>query len=74
MNQARVAVLIPCLNETVTIGKVVADFRSNLEDAVIYVYSPNYEPMQTACGSCERSSPWSSRSGHCNFMRAAAWC
>jgi glycosyltransferase involved in cell wall biosynthesis len=41
MNQARVAVLIPCLNEAVTIGKVVADFRRNLEDAVIYVYDNN---------------------------------
>jgi glycosyltransferase involved in cell wall biosynthesis len=41
MNQARVAVLIPCLNEAVAVGKVVADFRRNLEDAVIYVYDNN---------------------------------
>jgi glycosyltransferase involved in cell wall biosynthesis len=41
MNQAHIAVLIPCLNEAVAIGKVVADFRSNLEDAVIYVYDNN---------------------------------
>ena len=32
------AVLIPCLNEEQTIGKVVADFRRELPDAVIYVY------------------------------------
>ncbi len=41
MNQARVAVLIPCFNEAATIGKVVADFRKNLDDAVIYVYDNN---------------------------------
>jgi glycosyltransferase involved in cell wall biosynthesis len=34
----RVAVLIPCLNEEAAIGKVVADFRSNLPDADVYVY------------------------------------
>jgi len=41
MNQARVAVLIPCFNEAVAIGRVVADFRKNLDDAVIYVYDNN---------------------------------
>lgn len=34
----RIAVIIPCLNEEVTIGKVVADFRAELPDAAIYVY------------------------------------
>jgi glycosyltransferase involved in cell wall biosynthesis len=33
-----VAVLIPCLNEEVAIGKVVADFRAVLPEATIYVY------------------------------------
>ncbi len=32
------AVLIPCLNEEQTIGKVVSDFRKELPDAQIYVY------------------------------------
>ena len=41
MNQARVAVLIPCFNEAVAVGKVVADFRRNLDGAVIYVYDNN---------------------------------
>src|SRR5271157_3108324 len=41
MNQARVPELIPCFNEAVTIGKVVAYFRKNLDDAVIYVYDNN---------------------------------
>jgi len=34
-------VLIPCYNEAATIGKVVADFRSALPEAVIYVYDNN---------------------------------
>lgn len=37
----RLAVLVPCYNEAVTIGKVVRDFRAALPDAVIYVYDNN---------------------------------
>ncbi len=37
----RVAVLVPCFNEAVTIGKVVRDFRAALPDAVVYVYDNN---------------------------------
>ena len=37
----RVAVLIPCYNEAVTIGKVVADFRAALPHAAIYVFDNN---------------------------------
>lgn len=36
-----VAVLIPCYNEEVTIGKVVRDFKAALPDATIYVYDNN---------------------------------
>ena len=36
-----VAVLVPCYNEAVTIGKVVDDFRRCLPDADIYVYDNN---------------------------------
>ena len=36
-----VAVLVPCYNEAVTIGKVVDDFKRVLPDAVIYVYDNN---------------------------------
>jgi hypothetical protein len=39
--QARVAVLIPCHNEELTIGNVVRDFRAQLPDAEIYVYDNN---------------------------------
>ena len=37
----RIAVLIPCYNESKTIEKVVADFRRVLPEAVIYVYDNN---------------------------------
>jgi glycosyltransferase involved in cell wall biosynthesis len=37
----RVAVLIPCYNEALTIAKVVADFRAALPGAKIYVYDNN---------------------------------
>jgi glycosyltransferase involved in cell wall biosynthesis len=33
-----IAILIPCYNEEITIGKVIADFRTQLPDAVIYVF------------------------------------
>ena len=41
MNNKKIAVLIPCYNETLTIEKVVRDFQKNLPDAVIYVYDNN---------------------------------
>jgi glycosyltransferase involved in cell wall biosynthesis len=37
----RVAVLIPCYNEALTIAKVVTDFRAALPDAGIHVYDNN---------------------------------
>lgn len=37
----KIAVLIPCYNEEKTIGKVVADFKAALPEAVIYVYNNN---------------------------------
>ena len=36
-----IAVLIPCYNESKTIGKVVEDFRRVLPEAAIYVYDNN---------------------------------
>ncbi|MDY2940757.1 MAG: glycosyltransferase family 2 protein [Varibaculum sp.] len=40
-NSKRVAVLIPCYNEEVTIEKVVKDFQRVLPQATIYVYDNN---------------------------------
>lgn len=37
----KIAVLIPCYNESQTITKVVTDFRKTLPEAVIYVYDNN---------------------------------
>ena len=37
----RIAVLIPCYNEAVTIGKVVTDTLRALPEAVVYVYDNN---------------------------------
>ncbi|HAW16114.1 MAG TPA: glycosyl transferase, partial [Clostridiales bacterium] len=37
----KIAVLIPCYNESKTIGKVVSDFKAALPEAVIYVYDNN---------------------------------
>jgi glycosyltransferase involved in cell wall biosynthesis len=37
----RIAVLIPCYNEEITIGKVVDDFKRELPEADIYVYDNN---------------------------------
>lgn len=36
-----IAVLVPCFNESAAIAKVVADFRSALPDATVYVYDNN---------------------------------
>lgn len=38
---SRIAVLIPCYNESLTIEKVVRDYRKALPDADIYVYDNN---------------------------------
>jgi glycosyltransferase involved in cell wall biosynthesis len=36
-----IAVVIPCYQEALTIGKVIADFRRELPTAKIYVYDNN---------------------------------
>ena len=37
----KISVLIPCYNESKTIGKVVEDFKRELPEAKIYVYDNN---------------------------------
>ena len=37
----KIAILIPCYNEALTIGKVVSDWRKELPEATIYVYDNN---------------------------------
>lgn len=36
-----IAVLVPCYQEELTVGKVVSDFKAVLPDAVVYVYDNN---------------------------------
>ena len=37
----KIAVLVPCYNESQTIAKVVEDFKRVLPEAVVYVYDNN---------------------------------
>ena len=37
----KIAVLIPCYNEELTIEKVISDFKKELPEADIYVYNNN---------------------------------
>ncbi|EDZ62432.1 glycosyl transferase, family 2 [Sulfurimonas gotlandica GD1] len=40
MNE-KIAVLVPCYNEELTVAKVIEDFRKELPEAIIYVYDNN---------------------------------
>lgn len=40
-SQPTIAVLIPCYNEAITVGKVIDDFKRVLPGAIIYVYDNN---------------------------------
>ena len=37
-SEHRIAVLVPCYNEALTVGKVIADFRAALPGCTVYVY------------------------------------
>jgi glycosyltransferase involved in cell wall biosynthesis len=41
LRQYKIAVLIPCFNEALTVGTTVADFREALPSATVYVYDNN---------------------------------
>ena len=66
----KVAVLITCYNEAVTIGKVVDDFKRVLPDADIYVYDNNSKDDTAAIaedhGAIVRTEP---RQGKGNVVR-----
>ena len=66
-----VAVLLPCYNEEVTIGKVVHDFKSALPNADIYVYDNNSTDRTAEIAASEgaivRKEP---RQGKGNVIRA----
>lgn len=69
--EPKVAVLLPCYNEEVTIGKVVRDFRAALPNADIYVYDNNSSDRTAAIAAAEgaiiRTEP---RQGKGNVIRA----
>lgn len=66
-----IAVLLPCYNEEVTIGKVVRDFKAALPDATVYVYDNNSTDrtaeIAAAEGASVRREP---RQGKGNVIRA----
>ena len=70
-NDTSIAVLLPCYNEEVTIGKLVRDFKNSLPDATIYVYDNNSTDrtaeIAEAEGAIVRREP---RQGKGNVIRA----
>ena len=40
-HKVEIAILIPCYNEELTVGKVIQDFKKELPDAKVYVYDNN---------------------------------
>ena len=66
-----VAVLLPCYNEAITIGKVVKDFKAALPEATIYVYdnnsTDNTAKIAKEAGAVVRKEP---RQGKGNVIRA----
>ena len=70
MDTTKIAVLIPCYNEELTIAKVVDDFRRELPGAAIYVYDNNStdktSELARAHGAIVRREP---RQGKGNVVR-----
>lgn len=66
----RVAVLVPCYNEELTIGKVVDDFAAVLPGSTIYVYDNNSSD-DTARIALEHGAKvkWEPRQGKGNVVR-----
>ncbi|WP_250309896.1 glycosyltransferase family 2 protein [Gardnerella sp. Marseille-Q2328] len=66
-----VAVLLPCYNEAITIGKVVRDFKTALPEATVYVYDNNSTDetasIATQAGAIVCKEP---RQGKGNVIRA----
>ena len=66
----KIAVLIPCYNESATIAKVVRDFRAALPEAVVYVYDNNStdhtDELARAAGAVVR---YERRQGKGNVIR-----
>ena len=65
-----IAILVPCLNEELTVGKTVAAFREALPLATVYVYDNNSTDrtidVARAAGAVVRNEP---RQGKGNVVR-----
>ena len=48
----KIAVLIPCYNESRTIEKVIKDWKKNMPEAVIYVYDNNSTDNTAEIAKC----------------------
>ena len=70
-DSGKVAVMIPCFNESQSIGNVVRDFRKILPDSDIYVYDNNSSDdtagIAARAGAIVRKEP---RQGKGNVMRS----
>lgn len=60
--KTKIAVLIPCYNEAVSIRKVITDFRAALPGGAIYVYdnrsTDNTAALAREAGAIVRNEPW----------------
>ena len=69
-HQHEIAILVPCLNEELTVGKTVAAFREALPLATVYVYDNNSTDrtidVAQAAGAVVRNEP---RQGKGNVVR-----
>ena len=69
--KSKIAVLIPCYNESKTIAKVVADYKKELPEADIYVYDNNSsddtDKIATEAGAIVR---YEYRQGKGNVIRS----
>ena len=51
MNKPRIAILIPCYNEELTIANVVNEFRETLPESLVYVYDNDSSDQTISCAA-----------------------
>ena len=72
MSRDKIAVIIPCYNEALTIGKVIDDFRRELPEASVYVYDNNSTDGTAAIarsrGAAVRLEPRQGKGNVCRQM------
>jgi glycosyltransferase involved in cell wall biosynthesis len=69
-NRLKVAVLIPCYNEALTVAQVITDFRGALPGATIYVYDNNSTDDTAAIAKANGAQiAWEIRQGKGHVVR-----